>query len=93
MKAILLNGNRKRFLNCFKSVNSSADLLVSRFNKDENGEMGIREDCRHYSSRTLQAGEIVQRCRIGCNEEMPFGCPDGCLFFEERHISDAGWNR
>ncbi|MDG2300864.1 MAG: hypothetical protein P8L22_03740 [Acidimicrobiales bacterium] len=55
--------------------------------------MGVRDDCRHYSSRTVQSGEVVQRCRIGSNEEMPFGCPDNCLFFEGRNISDAGWNR
>jgi hypothetical protein len=35
----------------------------------------------------------VQRCRVGANDTMPFACPDGCLFFEPRSISNAGWER
>jgi hypothetical protein len=53
--------------------------------------MGVREDCRHYSSRTLANGEVMQRCRLGANEETPFACPEGCLFFEPRSVSDTGW--
>jgi hypothetical protein len=53
--------------------------------------MGVREDCRHYSSRTLASGEVMQRCRLGANEETPFACPEGCLFFEPRSVSDTGW--
>jgi hypothetical protein len=53
--------------------------------------MAIREDCRHYSSRTLGSGEVVQRCRVEASELVPFACPQGCLFFEPRIISDPGW--
>lgn len=53
--------------------------------------MGVRDDCRHYSSRTTSAGDVVQRCRLGANEEMPFACPADCVFFEPRSVSDAGW--
>lgn len=55
--------------------------------------MAVREDCRHYSSRTTTAGESVQRCRLGVNLEAPFACPDDCLFMEPRSITDAGWRR
>lgn len=55
--------------------------------------MSVRRDCRHYSTRTVASGEVVQRCRLGVNEEAPFACPDGCLFFEPRSITDAGWQR
>ena len=55
--------------------------------------MGVREDCRHYSSRSTAAGDVLQRCRLGVHEEMPFACPEGCLFFEARKISEAGWLR
>jgi hypothetical protein len=55
--------------------------------------MGVRTDCRHYGLRTLASGDEVQRCRLGVNEEAPFACPDGCLFFEPRVISDAGWQQ
>ncbi len=53
--------------------------------------MGVREDCRHYSSRSTPTGDLFQRCRLGVNEEMPFACPEGCLFFEPRAVSDTGW--
>ncbi|MEM7285569.1 MAG: hypothetical protein AAF480_04385 [Actinomycetota bacterium] len=52
--------------------------------------MAVRDDCRHYSSRTLSSGEQVRRCRLGVNEEAPFGCPEDCLFFEPRKMG-TGW--
>jgi hypothetical protein len=36
---------------------------------------------------------VLQRCRIGVNEEMPFACPEHCLFFEPRKITGTGWQR
>lgn len=54
--------------------------------------MGVHSDCRHYSTRTTVGG-TVQRCRLGANEQTPFACPDDCLFFEPRSITDAGWER
>ncbi len=55
--------------------------------------MSVREDCRHYSSRTTGAGDMVQRCRLSVNLQAPFACPDDCLFMEPRSITDAGWRR
>lgn len=55
--------------------------------------MGVRTDCRHYSTRTTVGGDQMQRCRLGVNEEMPFACPEDCLFFEPRAVTDAGWTR
>jgi hypothetical protein len=55
--------------------------------------MGVREDCRHYLHRSTSAGEAVQRCRVSANSEDPFACPDGCLFFEPRQVSGAGWTQ
>ncbi len=52
--------------------------------------MAVREDCRHYSSRTLGSGETIQRCRLSVNEEAPFVCPEDCLFFEQRKMG-TGW--
>ncbi len=54
--------------------------------------MAVREDCRHYSTRTVATGEVLQKCRLDVNEPMPFACPEGCLFFEHRHISGVGWS-
>ena len=53
----------------------------------------MREDCRHYSTRSTPVGDVLQRCRLGANEEMPFACPEHCLFFEPRTITDTGWSR
>ena len=53
--------------------------------------MAVRDDCRHYIQRTTHGGEVLQRCRLGMAEEGAFACPDGCLFFENRVVSTAGW--
>lgn len=53
----------------------------------------VRDDCRHYSSRSTPAGDVLQRCRLDAAEAMPFACPEGCLFFEARKLSDTGWLR
>jgi len=55
--------------------------------------MAVREDCRHYSTRTTPGGDVVQRCRLSANTVAPFACPDDCLFIESRSITDAGWRR
>jgi len=33
----------------------------------------------------------MRRCRLEASVGPPFACPDGCLFFEARAISTAGW--
>ncbi len=53
--------------------------------------MAVRIDCRHYGIRTLGSGDKLERCKLGVNEEMPFACPDGCVFFEPRSGMSAGW--
>lgn len=54
--------------------------------------MGVRADCRHYLKRSATAGgEAIERCRLSMAIEGPFSCPDGCLFFEGRPYSGAGW--
>jgi len=53
--------------------------------------MAVREDCRHYSKRSITTGDKLQFCRIDANEIEPFGCPQGCLFFEPRPGMSAGW--
>ena len=55
--------------------------------------MAVRQDCRHYSTRTTPTGDLVQRCRVDANETAPFACPEFCLFLEQRSITDAGWRR
>jgi hypothetical protein len=53
--------------------------------------MAVRKDCRHYLLRTTPTGEALERCRLSAGHEAPFACPDGCVLFEERTLTGAGW--
>ncbi|HEY1989196.1 MAG TPA: hypothetical protein VGG43_07030 [Acidimicrobiales bacterium] len=53
--------------------------------------MPVNEDCRHYIMQTTRHEEKLERCRMGANEHIPFACPEGCLFYEPRKVSGAGW--
>lgn len=56
--------------------------------------MAVRDDCMHYSTRSaMVAGvaEKIERCRLGEASEIPFACPDGCIFYEKRTMSTVGW--
>jgi len=53
--------------------------------------VAVNEDCRHYIMQSTSRGEKIERCKVGANEELPFACPDGCLFYEPRKVSTAGW--
>lgn len=59
----------------------------------DTGAVAVRDDCRHYSTRSTTSGDVLQRCRLGMAEDMPFACPEDCLFFEPRAITDTGWLR
>jgi len=53
--------------------------------------MAVHEDCRHYVMQTTARGEKLERCKLGANEPLPFTCPEGCVFYEPRSVSSAGW--
>ncbi len=53
--------------------------------------MAVRHDCRHYVMQTVKAGDKLERCKLNANESLPFACPEGCLFYEPRRVSQAGW--
>lgn len=53
--------------------------------------MGVQADCRHYIMQTVRAGDRLERCRVEANQTLPFACPEGCLFYEPRRVSEAGW--
>jgi hypothetical protein len=42
--------------------------------------------------QTTGRGEKVERCRVDANENIPFACPEGCVFYEARKVSSAGWH-
>ena len=51
----------------------------------------VNEDCRHYIMQTTARGEKLERCKVGANDPLPFACPAGCVFYEARTVSSAGW--
>lgn len=55
------------------------------------GAVPVHANCRHYVMQTNARAEKVERCKLGANDPLPFACPEGCVFFEARRVSSAGW--
>ena len=52
--------------------------------------MPMREECKHFQSRSYDTGEVVRFCELDLAPEAPWRCPDGCPSFERR-LADVGW--
>jgi hypothetical protein len=48
----------------------------------------MREDCRHFQSRTYDTGEVARFCVLDLAPEAPWRCPEDCDRYE-RDIIDA----
>ena len=44
--------------------------------------MPMREDCRHFESRTYDNGEVARYCVLGLAPEQPWRCPEHCDRYE-----------
>jgi hypothetical protein len=53
--------------------------------------MTMREDCKHFQSRTYDSGEVARFCRLDLAPEAPWRCPDNCPKYERR-LADVGWD-
>lgn len=42
----------------------------------------MREDCRHFQSRTYDDGEVARFCELGLAPEAPWRCPEDCSRYE-----------
>lgn len=51
--------------------------------------MPMRQECRHFESRTYANGETVRKCNLDLAPDAPWRCPEPCAKFE--HRMDAGW--
>ncbi len=51
-------------------------------------DVAMREDCRHFQSRTYSTGEIARFCVLNLAPEAPWRCPQGCARYR-RDIIDA----
>jgi hypothetical protein len=50
----------------------------------------MREECKHFQSRTYASGEVARFCVLDLAPEAPWRCPDDCTAYERR-LADAGW--
>src|SRR5205814_1834492 len=51
----------------------------------------MREECKHFQSRTYGSGEVARFCRLDLAPEAPWRCPADCPKYERR-MGDAGWS-
>ncbi|HET6773558.1 MAG TPA: hypothetical protein VFH36_09620 [Acidimicrobiales bacterium] len=52
--------------------------------------MPMRQDCKHFESRTYRNGETVRKCDLDLAPEAPWRCPEDCPRYERR-MADVNW--
>lgn len=52
--------------------------------------MSMREECKHFQSRTYDSGEVARFCALDLAPEAPWKCPDHCPSYAPR-LADVGW--
>jgi hypothetical protein len=52
--------------------------------------MSMREECKHFQSRTYDSGEVARFCVLDLAPEAPWRCPDDCPSYAPR-LADVGW--
>jgi hypothetical protein len=50
----------------------------------------MREECKHFESRTYGNGETVRKCDLDLAPEAPWRCPVDCPKYERR-LADVNW--
>jgi hypothetical protein len=53
--------------------------------------MPMRQDCKHFESRTYAQGDTVRKCDLDLAPEAPWRCPDDCARYERR-MADVNWS-
>jgi hypothetical protein len=52
--------------------------------------MSMRQDCKHFQSRTYPTGDTMRKCGLDLAPEAPWRCPDDCTGYERR-MADVNW--
>lgn len=52
--------------------------------------VAMREECKHFQSRTYASGEVARFCVLGNAPDQPWECPAECMTFEPR-FADVSW--
>jgi hypothetical protein len=50
----------------------------------------MRQDCKHFESRTYPNGETVRKCDLDLAPEAPWRCPADCPKYQRR-MADVNW--
>jgi len=51
----------------------------------------MRQDCKHFESRTYRNSETVRKCDLDLAPEAPWRCPADCPRYERR-MADVNWS-
>ena len=51
----------------------------------------MRQDCKHFESRSYPNGDTVRKCNLDLAPEAPWRCPDDCPSFTKRRL-DVNWS-
>ena len=62
---------------------------VSRQRPIKLSAMPMREDCKHYQSRSYSNGETARFCVLDLAPEAPWRCPDDCSRYECRLVNSG----
>ncbi|MDA8367673.1 MAG: hypothetical protein M0Z62_12070 [Actinomycetota bacterium] len=52
--------------------------------------MAMREECKHFQSRTYDSGEVARFCSLDLAPDAPWKCPENCPSYQPR-MADVGW--
>ena len=52
--------------------------------------MAMRQDCKHFQSRTYPSGDTMRKCALDLAPEAPWNCPESCDGYERR-MADVNW--
>ena len=52
--------------------------------------MPMRQECKHFESRTYANGETVRKCDLDLAPDAPWRCPDNCPMYERR-LAAVAW--
>jgi hypothetical protein len=50
----------------------------------------MRQECKHFESRTYRSGDTVRKCDLDLAPDAPWRCPDDCPAYERR-LADRSW--
>jgi len=50
----------------------------------------MREECKHFQSRTYANGDVARMCELDLAPEAPWRCPVDCPSFDRR-LADVNW--